>query len=345
MNGQSLEHILFGMCNPLLDISAEVPAELLTKYDVAPATAILAEEKHKPVYQDLVQNYNVEYIAGGSGQNVLRVYQWMIQQPNSATFVGCVGDDAFGKQLKESATKDGLNAQYLVDPAVPTGTCAVLVVGKERTLIANLAAANEYKHEHLLTDGIQQFVSKAQYLYISGFFLTVSPESVMFVAKHAAEHNKMFMINLSAQFIVSVFKDRLLSALPYTDFVFGNELEAQEFSKVMGYETDDVATIAEKLSLYEKVNDKRQRVVVFTQGADPVVIAVNGKSHLVEVPKVPADLIKDTNGAGDSFVGGFLAALVKGKDLDESAKAGIYASSVVIQHSGCVYPPLPDYQL
>jgi len=339
------EHILFGMCNPLLDISAEVPSDVLTKYDVAPASAILAEEKHKPIYQELVDNYNVEYIAGGSAQNVLRVYQWMIQQPNSATFVGCVGDDAFGRQLRDSATKDGLNVQYLVDPAVPTGTCAVLVVGKERTLIANLAAANEYKHDHLLTDDIQQYVNKSQYFYISGFFLTVSPESVMFVGKHAAENNKLFMINLSAQFIVSVFKDRLLSALPYADFLFGNELEAREFSKVMGYETDDVALIAEKASQYEKVNQKRDRIVVFTQGPDPVVIAVNGKSHLIQVPPVPTDLIKDTNGAGDAFVGGFLAALIKGKDLDECARAGIYSSGVVIQHSGCVFPPLPDYKL
>jgi len=340
----SYDHLVFGMCNPLLDISAEVQNDLLEKFGVAPASAIMADEKHLPLFQELVDNHNVEYIAGGSGQNVLRVYQWMLQSPNSATFVGCVGDDAFGKQLRESATKDGLNVQYLVDTTIPTGTCAVLVLGKERSLVANLAAANAYKHEHLLTEEIQEYIKKAKYFYFSGFFLTVSPESIMHIGKHAVENNKLFMINLSAQFVVSVFKDRLLAALPFADFVFGNESEALEFSKVMGYETEDVAVTAEKLSLYEKVTD-RKRIVVFTQGSDPVVVAVDGKSHKIEVPKISSELIKDTNGAGDSFVGGFLAALVKGKEIDEAVRAGIYASGVVIQHSGCVFPPKPDYEL
>lgn len=33
----------------------------------------------------------------------------------------------------------------MVDEAVPTGTCAVCIVGGERSLVANLAAANNFK--------------------------------------------------------------------------------------------------------------------------------------------------------------------------------------------------------
>lgn len=36
-----------------------------------------------------------------------------------------------------------------MDEAAPTGTCAVCVVGGERSLIANLSAANCYKADHL----------------------------------------------------------------------------------------------------------------------------------------------------------------------------------------------------
>eukprot|EP00968_Pinguiococcus_pyrenoidosus_P016040 scaffold1509_cov240-Pinguiococcus_pyrenoidosus.AAC.15 len=43
--------VLLGMGNPLLDISAEVPASMLTKYDVQAGNACLAEEKHLPVYK------------------------------------------------------------------------------------------------------------------------------------------------------------------------------------------------------------------------------------------------------------------------------------------------------
>ena len=67
------EGILFGMGNPLLDISAEDAGELLKKYELQANNAILAEEKHLPIYKDLVDNYKVEYIAGGATQNSIRV--------------------------------------------------------------------------------------------------------------------------------------------------------------------------------------------------------------------------------------------------------------------------------
>lgn len=63
------------MCNPLLDISATADPSFLDKYELKLNDAILAEEKHKPLYQELVSQYKVDYIAGGSGQNALRVAQ------------------------------------------------------------------------------------------------------------------------------------------------------------------------------------------------------------------------------------------------------------------------------
>lgn len=41
-----------------------------------------------------------------------------------------------------------------------------------------------------------------------------------------------------------------------------------------------------------------------------VVLCSEGECYLelVEVPNIPIDLIVDTNGAGDSLVGGFFAA-------------------------------------
>lgn len=50
---------LVGMGNPLLDISAEVPDSVLTKYGLEPNNAILCEEKHMPLYKELVDSYEV----------------------------------------------------------------------------------------------------------------------------------------------------------------------------------------------------------------------------------------------------------------------------------------------
>ena len=338
------EGFLLGMCNPLLDISAVVPAEFIEKYEAPHGGAMLAGEKQQPLYDELVKNYPVNYIAGGATQNVMRVFQWMNQSSiPTATFLGCVGDDEYGRIMKENVTKDGLRVIYQITKEKPTGTCAVLVCNNERALVANLGAAEKYSFEHYQSEEVQKAVQQAQMYYISGFFLTVSFESVLATAKHACEHNKIFSFNLSALFIIQFFNDKLMQILPYADYLFGNEDEARAFASFMKWEETDVAEIAAKISLMDKTNTKRQRIVVFTQGPDDVCIGTNGTSHKVPVKKVPKELIVDTNGAGDSFVGGFLSFLAKGKPIDECVKAGIYTSSTIIQHEGCTYPEKPDF--
>ena len=64
-----------GIGNPLLDISASVDDDFLKKYDLKANDAILAEEKHKPLYDELIEQYNADFIAGGAVQNTMRVAQ------------------------------------------------------------------------------------------------------------------------------------------------------------------------------------------------------------------------------------------------------------------------------
>jgi adenosine kinase len=64
-----------GLGNPLLDISANVDEDFLSKYDMKPNNAILAEEKHKSLYDEMIKKYKVDYIPGGATQNALRVAQ------------------------------------------------------------------------------------------------------------------------------------------------------------------------------------------------------------------------------------------------------------------------------
>lgn len=335
------EGIIFGMGNPLLDISADVPMEFVEKYGVAEqfGNAVMADENQLPVYDELLKNYKVQLTAGGATQNVMRVFQWMLNKgPNTATFLGSICDDEYGKMLTESARSAGVNVHYHIDKDHPTGTCACLIVGKERTLIANLAAANHYKVDHLLTDEMQTLMKKAKFYYISGFFLTVSPESIMHVAKHAAEEDKVFCMNISATFIPQFYKDQLVAAYPYMDYLFGNEDEARVFAKAMGWDTEDVTEIAKLAAKYEKVNSKRPRTVVFTQGADPVVVVVgDAEPRHFPVNTIPQEKIVDSNGAGDFFCGGFMSQLAQDKDIDTCVKAGIHSSTIVLQHSGAVW--------
>lgn len=137
------EGTLLGLGNPLLDISAIVDAEYLKKNDLVADNAILAEAKHSQIFTDLQENYKVDYIAGGSVQNSLRVCQWIVQKPNVAVFFGCVGKDKYAQILEERAKEqDGVNVRYQKKAEHETGKCAVLITGKHRSLIADLSAVS-----------------------------------------------------------------------------------------------------------------------------------------------------------------------------------------------------------
>ena len=58
-------------------------------------------------------------------------------------------------------------------------------------------------------------------------------------------------------------------------------------------------------------------------------------------PKIEDEDIKDLNGAGDAFLGGFLAMYLKGNTgnrLFSCCKLGNDAASVILRNVGCTYP-------
>lgn len=138
--------MLLGMGNPLLDILATVDTSFLEKYNLKPNNAILADESHKALIPDMVKNFQVDYIAGGSVQNTLRIAQvrvfdvssnivskqklcsyflkicqWILRKPNVAAFFGCVGRDSNSEILAKKAREAGINAQYQYSDSHSTG--------------------------------------------------------------------------------------------------------------------------------------------------------------------------------------------------------------------------------
>uniref|UniRef100_A0A3B3B6Q2 Adenosine kinase n=1 Tax=Oryzias melastigma TaxID=30732 RepID=A0A3B3B6Q2_ORYME len=280
---------LFGMGNPLLDICAVVDKDFLDKYTLKPNDQILAEDKHKELFEELVKKFKVEYHAGGATQNSIKIAQWMIQKPHKVgTFFGCIGKDKFGDILKQKAEEAHVDAHYYEQDEEPTGTCAACITGDNRSLVANLAAANCYKREkHLDVEENWKLVEKAKVFYIA---------------------------------------------------------EGAAFAKEQDFETKDIKEIAKKAQALPKVNSKRQRVVVLTQGKDETVMAQGDKVETFPVVKIDPKDIVDTNGAGDAFVGGFLSGLVQEKSLDQCVKAGHYSANVIIKRAGCTFPEKPDFK-
>lgn len=338
--------ILLGLGNPLLDISANTDEEFLNKYNLKPNDAILAEEKHQPMYQEMIEKYDVEYTVGGASQNTMRVAQWVLNKPGICSFMGCIGKDSFGKILENKAREAGVDVHYQYDLEKPTGTCAVVLTvnGTNRSLCANLAAANCFDVNHLKKPENNVILENAEFFYITGFFLTVSPETILEVAKHSFKKNKTFIMNLSAPFLSQYFKEPMLQALPYVDILFGNEMEAQTFASEQNFNTTDISEIALKICSLPKLNGQKPRTVIITQGELPVILACDGKITKFPVKSLTPDELVDTNGAGDAFVGGFLAQLVQNKPIEICIRCGIYTAQEVIKQSGCTVPNICKFK-
>ena len=73
------------------------------------------------------------------------------------------------------------------------------------------------------------------------------------VGKHAAEHGKVYMMNLSAPFVCQFFKDAMHRVLPYADFVFGNESEARAYGDANDMHGLDLQAIALNIAKLPKV--------------------------------------------------------------------------------------------
>lgn len=167
----------------------------------------------------------------------------------------------------------------------------------------------------------------------------------MEVAKHSHNHNRTFMMNLSAPFIPQFFKEPLMKALPYVDLLFGNETESEAFAQAQGWETKDMKEIGKLMVQLPKENVQRPRIVIITQGSSPVLL-FKDEETIEEFPVefLPREEIVDTNGAGDAFVGGFLSQYIQKKPFETCIKAGIFAARNIIKRSGCTFEGKPDFE-
>lgn len=327
---------IVGFGNPLLDISTPVDDAIFDKYSLKKNDAILAEEAHKPLYAELETVYEktVKYLAGGACQNTMRVAKWVGKDNVEVDFFGCVGKDANAKVLADALKSDSVTAHYRVEEEQKTGVCATLLSGVERSLVTDLSAANHYKLDHTEVAENKAVIDAADFYYITGYFLTVSTETIVKIGQTAKAANKPFLFNLSAPFLPQFFKDQLASVLPYVDVLFGNETEALAYAEANKLETTDLKEIALKLAA---VDGKTARTVVITQGSKETIVAKEGKVTVHDIIPLAASEIVDSNGAGDAFVGGFLSQFAQAKAFETCIAAGNFAASHILKNDGTAF--------
>lgn len=160
------------------------------------------------------------------------------------------------------------------------------------------------------------------------------------MCQHVADDDKTLIMNFSAPFLCQFFKEPQMAAFPYVDIIIGNETEAATFATEQNLGVTDLKEVAKKAAEFPRRKGKENcsRTVIITQGKNPVILCKDGEVTEIPAVALPADQIVDTNGAGDAFVGGFLAMLQTSRPIEECVKCGIWAATQIIQQNGMTLP-------
>jgi adenosine kinase len=251
--------------------------------------------------------------------------------------LGCIGKDEYGRKIKEELGKANVLSILEEREDVLSSRCAVAVHLKERCLVPEIRASTLLSMEFVEKN--LENVLRAEIFLIEGYFVIEKYDVILKLADLFLEKNKTIAFTLSATFMVDVFRDRMLEVANRSHIIFCNNEEAEALTKNTSGDYEQISHEVHKLL------KPLDRLLVITCGKHPVVISKydyeQDKIDFVlksSVFPIPNEDIVDTNGCGDSFAGGFLSQYVQGKSLEVSARAGNWASSVIIKNVGCTYP-------
>ncbi|RTG86089.1 adenosine kinase, partial [Schistosoma bovis] len=136
------EGYVFGMGNPLLDILVDADDYMYERYELQKDNAILAEEKHMEIYEEIQKRKDAKYVAGGATLNTVKMIQWILQKPFVCSYVGCIGSDLPGKYIKNDCRGlDLLTDFQITTKPLKTGKVAILISENLRSMVTYLGAA------------------------------------------------------------------------------------------------------------------------------------------------------------------------------------------------------------
>ena len=248
-----------------------------------------------------------------------------------AVAVSAVGDDELGAEIRQTFEEKDLQTQLATVP-YPTGTVAVTLDAKgipqyeicEGVAWDNIPFSPEL--EELAHNTIAVcYGTLAQRNSVSRKTI----ES--FIAAMPADGIKICDINLRGTFYN---KEILESSMRACDILKINDEEIDEVSRLLGAEFPTQRMAALNLMSRYEVD-----ILILTCGTNgSYIYSMDGTESFLPTPKVK---VADTVGAGDSFTGAFIAALLCGKDIKKAHALAVEVSAYVCTQNGAM-PELPD---
>lgn len=224
--------------------------------------------------------------------------------------VGAIGED--GEQLRKALEDAGANTTLLKVSETATGHALILVNEQGNNSIVVLPGAN-----HTLSlDDIEQAVSQGE----PGDILLLQNETNLIAEAMKRGH----AAGLKVAFNFAPFDAKIAPTLPLelVDILFVNEIEGAGLTG-----EQDTDKILEQL--YKQYP---HALSVMTRGGEGAfAITVDGK--VLHEPSPPVKVV-ETTAAGDTFIGFFLAELLRSGELGKALKLGCKAGACCVSRPG-----------
>ena len=306
---------VFGMCNALFDIQAEVDDSLLIQLGLDKGAMLLVDDRQQRAIVPSVYKHIVNTESGGSGANTMFGVALL---GGTACFTSRVGRDEHAELYREGLSNKGVKPN-LGSGDGATGICLVLVTpDAQRTMCTYLGEATNL----VPTDVNVEDLRESKYLYITGYLWDRDNQkaAVLHAMRQANEAGVKVALSLSDPFCVNRHKSDFKRIIKdHVDLLFGNFHEAQELT-----DTTNPYDAAGALSQHSEI-------AVVTMDEKGSLIRRGEELH--EIPVFPVEAV-DTTGAGDMYAAGLLYGLTHGPTLDVTGRIASYAAAQVVAKLG-----------
>jgi ribokinase len=279
---------------------------------------LVARVQRLPVPGETVPGSSFDTVPGGKGANQAVA---AARLGAGTAMIGCVGDDAFGGRLRAGLEQDGIDCRAVKTVAGSSGVALIVVDQAGRNGIVVVPGANGQLGPADV-DAAEPMLAAAQIVALQ---LEIPLETALHTARRARALGRTVVLNPSPA--------RPLPAelLACADYVVPNEIEAAALTGL------PVATPSDAIAAGRRLREAGAGTVLVTLGASGVVtVSADGERH------DPAQAVRavDTTGAGDTFVGGFCAALMRRRSLAVAVAYGQAAAALCVTRPGA-QPSIP----
>ena len=267
-----------------------------------------------PAPGEAIHGKNFRRAPGGKGANQACAVARLGQ---SAAMIGAVGQDAFGDEMIANLVALGVDVRGVVRRTeVASGTAMIVLdaTGQNQIVVANgandtLTAADVRRHADVF--------QKSRAIIAQLETTAAATEAALRLAR---EVGALTVLN-PAPF--SPVADEVLALC---DWIIPNEGEA---SKLSGIEVNDLATAA---AAARKIQTRSGHArVAVTLGAEGVWL--DTPEFTGHMPGFRVQAV-DTVGAGDTFIGAFVARLVEGASARDAAQFACAAAAIAVTRRG-----------